>query len=105
MNIDSLSIQELMELNRKIVRRIRELRRIKLHTDLRNFTEGDKVSFNNNGNTITGIVIRINQKSLTIKTDQGTWYVDPSLATKLHLPKEESDGNIYRKIESSWLNN
>lgn len=29
----------------------------------------------------------------------------PGLATKLHLPQEESDGNIYRKIEPTWSNN
>lgn len=68
---------------------------------------GDKVSFKGKGeDIITGIVIRVNQKSLTIKTGQGTtWYVAPALATKIQLPQQEYDANIYREAKINWQKN
>ncbi len=64
------------------VRRIRELERAKVSEKLQDFQIGDKVSFEHEGNTITGTVIRVNRKSLSVRTDRGNWYVDPRSATK-----------------------
>lgn len=105
MDINNLTLQELVDLNRNIVKRIRELRRIKLYTALQNFTEGDMVSFDNNGITITGTVIRINQKSLTVKASESTWYIDPCLASKSQLPQQKNDANMFRNIATNCSNN
>lgn len=106
MDINNLSLEELVLLHRKICKRIRELNKIKLFEKLQNFEAGDQVSFNHEGNTITGTVIRVNQKSLSIKTKEGSyWYVDPRNVTKIHLSEKGSDGNIYGRIQSGWSEN
>lgn len=106
MDIEKLSLEQLIELHCKISKRIRELRKMKLFEDLQNFEVGDRVSFRNKENIITGTVVRINQKSLTIKTKEGTWYVDPRLVTKLNLSHEENDKNISGGIQQlKWSKN
>lgn len=40
---------------------------------MQNFQVADGVAFRHEGNIIEGIVIRINEKSLTIKTKEGCW--------------------------------
>ena len=52
---------------------------------LQNFHIADHVTFHHEGNIIEGIVVRINQKFLTIKTKEGSWYVDPRKVTKTSL--------------------
>lgn len=105
MDINNFTLQELVDLNRNIIKRIRELRRIKLYKALQNFTEGDMVSFDNNGITVTGTVIRINQKSLTVKTSESTWYIDPCLASKSQLLQQKNDVNMFQNIATNCSNN
>lgn len=105
MDIEHLSPEELMELHRKIWRRLKELRRMKLYKELQKFEIGDKVSFKNKGDSITGTVVRVNQKSLTIRTSQGVWYVDPDFVTKIQLSEDKNSGNIYRGIKTPWAKN
>jgi ribosomal protein L21E len=83
MEIENLSLEELVELHRKICRRIRELNRSKVSEKLENFEIGDEISFKHEGNIITGTVIRVNRKSLSVRTNRGNWYVDPRSATKI----------------------
>ncbi|MEA3421439.1 MAG: hypothetical protein U9Q97_07175 [Acidobacteriota bacterium] len=107
MDIEHFSLEELMELHWKILKRIQKIRKMKLYDDLQKFDVGDKVSFKGKEeDTITGIVVRVNQKSLTIKTDQGTtWYVAPALVTKIQLLQQEYDANIYREAGIKWQKN
>lgn len=106
MDIEHLPLEELMELHWKILKRIQKIRKMKLYEDLQKFDVGDKVSFKDKGDIITGTVIRVNQKSLTIKTDRGTtWYVAPALVTKIQLLQQEYDANIYREAGIKWQKN
>lgn len=107
MDIENLSLEELRELNWKILKRMQKLRKMKLYGDLQKFDAGDRISFNGKGEELlTGTVLRVNQKSLTVKTDQGTmWYVAPALAAKIQLPQQECDVNIYREPEIKWQKN
>lgn len=43
---------------------------------------GDKVSFNTRGQTFTGTVTKVNQKSVSVQTSTGMWRVGPSLLRK-----------------------
>jgi len=44
-----------------------------------NFTIGDKVCFERNGDLVTGIIKKLNQKTVSIETDEGIgWNVHPS---------------------------
>ena len=107
MDVENLSLEELMELHWKILKCIQKFRKMKLYEDLQKFDVGDKVSFKGKGEELlTGTVIRVNQKSLSIKTDQGTmWYVAPALATKIQLLQQEYDANIYREAGIKWQKN
>jgi preprotein translocase subunit YajC len=107
MDIENLSLEELMGFHYKILKRIHQLRKMKLYEDLQKFDVGDRVSFKGRGEDIlTGTVIRVNQKSLSIKTDQGTmWYVSPALATKIELPKKENSDNLSRVVQTKWSEN
>lgn len=107
MDIENLSLGELRELQWKILKRMQKLRKMKLYEDLQKFDVGDRISFKGKGEELlTGTVIRVNQKSLTVKTDHGTmWYVAPALATKIQLPQQKHDVNIYREAEIKWQKN
>ena len=84
-DIENLSMEQLVELHSKVYRRIKELNRAKLSERLQSFEVGERVGFKHEGNTIIGTVIRINQKSLTIKTKESSWYVGPSAVSKILL--------------------
>ncbi len=77
------SLEELLELHGKICRRIREINRGKVSEKLQDFEIGDEISFKHEGDIITGTVIRVNRKSLSVRTNRGNWYVDPRNATKI----------------------
>ncbi|MCK4244135.1 MAG: hypothetical protein KAX20_00765 [Candidatus Omnitrophica bacterium] len=81
--IENLSLKELVELHDKIARRIWELQRTKLSEKLGEFQIGDQISFQSEGETITGIVIRVNRKTLSIRSQKGHWYVAPWAVTKV----------------------
>jgi hypothetical protein len=68
---------------RKVCRRINELNRRKMAEKLQEFEIGDEISFEHEGDIITGTVIRVNKKTLSIRTDRGHWYIDPRCATKI----------------------
>ena len=104
MDIDNLTLEELAELHRNICKRIRELHKKNLFEKLQSFEVGDQVSFNHEGKTITGTVIRVNQKSLSVKTKEGArWYVDPRAGViKIQLPEQEDTGTLYSRIQASF---
>lgn len=81
--IEKLSLEELVQLHRKICKRIRELNRARLFEELQDFEIGDEVSFNHEGDIITGRIIRVNRKSLSVRTNKGDWYVNPRNVTKI----------------------
>ena len=81
--IENLSLKELVELHDKIARRIWELQRTKLSEKLGEFQIGDRVSFQSEGKTITGTVIRINRKTLSVRSQEDYWYVAPWAVTKI----------------------
>lgn len=79
--IDLMDLDELMKLNEYIVKRIRFLQEIDTIEKLQHFELLERVYFiDNEGNKIEGTIIRINNKTVTIKTDSGTeWRVNPQL--------------------------
>ena len=81
--IEKLSLKELVELHNKIARRLWELQKGKLSEELGEFQIGDKVSFQAEGKMIIGIVIRVNKKTLSIRSQEGCWYVSPWMVKKV----------------------
>ncbi|NCP67918.1 hypothetical protein GW832_06445 [bacterium] len=81
--IENLSLKELVELHDRIARRIWELEKGKLSEKLGEFQIGEKVSFQSESKAITGIVIRVNRKTLSVRSQEGYWYVAPWAVTKI----------------------
>jgi hypothetical protein len=78
-NIDQLTEAELIDLNHRIVARLRLLRQIRTHTQMLEFKIGDRVSFQPAGRpVVVGMLTRYNKKTVTVITDQGEqWNVAP----------------------------
>jgi hypothetical protein len=80
-DIDTLSEAELIDLNNRIVARLRFLSQMRAHAQMLDFRIGDRVSFQPDGpRVIVGILTRYNRKTVTIVTDDGQrWNVSPTL--------------------------
>jgi hypothetical protein len=91
-DIDSLTEAELVDLNHRIVERLKFLHQMRAHARMLEFRIGDRVSFHPEGQpAMTGILIRYNRKSVTVITDSGQrWNVAP---TFLRRADESSDAD------------
>src|SRR4051812_34175194 len=78
--IDPLTESELIDLNRKIVERLRLLHQMRAHRQMLEFRIGDRVTFQADGRgTVEGMLTRYNRKSVTVITDDGHhWNVSPA---------------------------
>ncbi|MDQ2764980.1 MAG: hypothetical protein M3Y22_16320 [Pseudomonadota bacterium] len=83
-DIDRLSEAELIDLNRRVVERLRLLAQVRAHTQMLAFKVGDRVTFQADGPApVTGILTRYNKRTVTIIADDGRqWNVSPSLLSK-----------------------
>ncbi len=82
--ITKLSEQQLIQLNRKIVERIKFLNKSRQLNEMSKFSKGDRVSFEYSGDLITGNIIRLNQKTVSLITDDNEhWNVAPSFLSKV----------------------
>jgi hypothetical protein len=80
-DIDRLSEAELVDLNHRIVERLRFLNHMRAHAQMLEFRIGDRVSFQPDGRPIVvGMLTRYNKKTVTVITDSGQrWNVAPAL--------------------------
>ena len=80
-DIDKLTEAELIDLNHRIVERLRFLHQARAHAAMLRFRIGQRVSFRPEGRgRITGTVTRYNKRSVTILTGDGQrWTVAPGL--------------------------
>ncbi len=99
-NIDNLTEQELIELNHRIVERIKFLQSMRVHTNMMEFSIGEKVSFSPSHNVeIFGIIKKYNKKTVTVITEEGEkWNVPPSLLIKTET-KERKNSKSDNVIE------
>jgi hypothetical protein len=100
-DIEKLSLEELLDLNRRIVRRIEYLHGLKTRANLDRFEVGDRVSFQSDGHPVMGLVVRVNQKTLSIRTKEAHWNIHPRFVTKLPEAAGDTpsilDGLLYGK--------
>ncbi len=87
-NIDELTEAELIDLNHRIVERLRFLNQMRAHGQMLQFRIGDRVAFQPGGRPLlTGMLTRYNRKTVTVITDDGQhWNVSPSLLGKAESP-------------------
>jgi hypothetical protein len=80
-DIDKLTEAELVDLNNRIVERLRFLNHMRAHAAMLEFKIGDRVSFQPEGHPIVvGMLTRYNRKTVTVITDSGQrWNVAPRL--------------------------
>lgn len=93
-DIDGLSEAELIELNHKVVARLRFLREMRSHAAMLDFRIGEKVRFHPDGNPeLTGTITKYNKRTVTVITDSGQhWNVSPALLKRAAAgPRRASD--------------
>ena len=80
-DIDELSEAELIDLNHRVVERLRFLSQMRAHSRMMDLKTGERVTFHPEGHpALFGIVTRYNRKTVTVITDTGQhWNVAPGL--------------------------
>ncbi|MFB3884126.1 MAG: hypothetical protein ACE144_02790 [Thermodesulfobacteriota bacterium] len=93
-NIDELTEAELIDLNHRIVERLRFLNQMRAHGKMLEFKIGDRVTFQPEGHPpVFGMLTRYNRKTVTIITDDGQhWNVSPSFLRKAESLKNADSG-------------
>jgi hypothetical protein len=87
-DIDKLNEEELIDLNNRIVARLRFLNQMRAHSQMLDFRIGDRVTFQPEGRApLFGVITRYNKKTVTVITDSGQhWNVAPGLLRKAAAP-------------------
>jgi len=93
-DIEKLSEAELIDLNHRIVERLRFLSHMRAHSQMLDFKIGERVTFHPDGHPpLFGIVTRYNRKTVTVITDAGQhWNVPPRLLRKADAQKPVDAG-------------
>jgi len=97
-NIDNLTEEELIELNHKIVERLKFLETMHNHNEMMQFSPGEQVSFEPPGRgRQIGTLVKFNKKTVTVITENGhKWNVSPHLLSKIKdvKPEPKNAGNV-----------
>ena len=90
MNIDinSLTEAELVNLNNRIVERLKFLNQARAHVRMLDFKIGDRVCFRPEGRpAVIGMLTRYNKKTVTVITDTGEhWNISPNFLQRTEEP-------------------
>ena len=78
-NLDQLSEAELVDLNHRVVERLRMLRDLRAHSSMMDFRLGERVLFEpEDREPVVGTLAKYNRKSVTVIADSGErWTVAP----------------------------
>ena len=84
-NIDHLSVDELVTLNHHIIERLKMLESLEAHKSMMQFHPGARVSFDSpRGERLSGTVMKFNRKTVTVVTDNGQrWNISPHLLSPI----------------------
>jgi hypothetical protein len=98
-DIDRLTEEELVDLNNRVVERLRFLHQMRAHGQMLQFKIGDRVSFQPEGRpVVVGMLTRYNRRTVTVMTDSGQrWNVSPTLLRRnTSSAKEDLAPNVIR---------
>lgn len=89
-DIDTLTEPELVDLNNRIVARLRFLQQMRAHASMLEFSLGERVSFQPDGHPVLfGVITKYNRKSVTVITETGQhWTVAPTFLRKIKSVRE-----------------
>jgi hypothetical protein len=95
-DIDRLSEPELIDLNRRIVERLRFLSQMRDHRAMLEFRIGDRVGFQTDRTqVIHGIITRYNKKTVSVIADDGRrWTVSPALLHHAPVKGAQDSKNV-----------
>lgn len=99
-NIDNLTQDELLALNRRVLARLKLLEQHDTLNSMVKFEAGQRVSFNPDGRIRTGTLIKFNPKTVVVLTEEGQrWKVSPQLLR--HVVENEVSGKVttLRRVE------
>ena len=90
-DIDKLNEKELIDLNHRIVERLKFIDSMKAHAEMLEFSVGEKVSFCPPGRKeMVGVLVKYNQKTVTVLTEDGQkWNVSPHFLQKVKGAKQK----------------
>jgi ribosomal protein S17 len=102
-DIDRLTEAELIDLNNRIVERLRFLHQMRAHAEMLEFRIGDRVEFEPEGRPlVVGMLTRYNKKTVTVITDTGEhWNVAPRFLRRASESpaRHAADPNVIRLHE------
>ena len=89
-DIDRLTEAELIDLNNRVVARLKFLHQMRAHAHMLDFSIGEKVSFQPEGRpALTGIIAKYNRKTVTVIAENGQqWNVSPVFLRKAESSAE-----------------
>jgi len=95
-DIDKLTEEELVDLNHRIIQRLKFLESMYSHSEMLKFSIGEKVSFDPPGRgRQVGTLVKYNKKSVTIITESGQrWNVAPDFISKVKSPEASGKGSV-----------
>ncbi|MBI3771136.1 MAG: hypothetical protein HY272_00310 [Gammaproteobacteria bacterium] len=97
-DIDRLTEKELIDLNHRVVERLKFLESMRAHSEMLEFSVGEKVCFRPPGrDEVVGVLVKYNKKTVTVLTEDGQrWNVSPHLLEKLKESKQsvKRSGNV-----------
>lgn len=83
-DIDGLSYEDLLQLNHRVVERLKMLESMQAHVDMMAFNLGQRVSFDSQQGRQFGTVVKYNRKTVAVLGDDGRqWRVSPHLLSPL----------------------
>ncbi|MGB5466273.1 MAG: hypothetical protein WBM84_09350 [Sedimenticolaceae bacterium] len=94
-DLDRLSYEELVELNHKVVERLKMLEAMQAHLSMMRFNLGQRVSFDSQYGRQVGTVVKYNRKTVTVLGEDGRqWRVSPGLLSPMKdVPPQSTSAN------------
>ena len=90
-DISKLSKDELIELNKKVIDRLNQISDAELLEQTNAFNVSDIVSFDNNGQKCYGVILRVNQKSISVAVSlHEKWKISPSFLKTVKKPPKKA---------------
>ena len=96
-DIDQLTEDELVDLNNRIVARLRFLSHMRAHSEMLEFRIGDRVIFEPEGRApVLGVLTRYNKKTVTVVSESGQrWNVSPGFLRRAEASEcEQTQVNV-----------
>ena len=91
-DLDKLTEAQLVDLNHRIVARLKFLREARSHSAMLEFRIGDRVTFKPEGSLpLVGVLTKYNRKTVTVITGDGEhWNVSPMFLRKADVQSTQS---------------